>query len=281
MTASVLLVPQCLRGLPALSVDTGDEIGVTLYLQPPLPPRIHHISNWESSKVVGKKGWYHRSYLKLCFWTKWKYYMDGRTPSPFSTLMGCKWCRLSMTRTYKAVYDTFLQTLPTWVHVECILMRSVLSRDETFQVTIAVSSNTAKLTRQNATPSRAAGKVGGTRKMKDEGDRLQAFKTRVTTWLMLVPQRTSRRYSKNLQSSVWRKRNSCVNSRHHMARASDSTPSVTRAKKIWVVCCIQCSLIRKHASDGLLFLFQLFQLLSASQHDEDKKTIQLTTFTLP
>ena len=46
-------------------------------------------------------------------------------------------------------------------------------------MTIAVSSNTAKLTRQNATPSRAAGKVGGTRKKKDEGDRLQAFKTRV------------------------------------------------------------------------------------------------------
>ena len=84
-----------------------------------------------------------------------------------------------MTRTYKAVYDTFLQTLPTWVYVECILKKSVLSRDKTLQVTIAVSSNTAKLTRQNATPSRAAGKVGGTRKKKDGGDRLQAFKTRM------------------------------------------------------------------------------------------------------
>ena len=40
-------------------------------------------------------------------------------------------------------------------------------------------SNTAKLTRQNATPSRAAGKVDGTRKKKDEGDRLQAFKAQM------------------------------------------------------------------------------------------------------
>ena len=37
----------------------------------------------------------------------------------------------------------------------------------------------AKLTRQNVSPSRPAGKVGGTRKKKDEGDRLQAFKARV------------------------------------------------------------------------------------------------------
>ena len=37
ITVSVLLAPQCLRSLPALSVDTGDEIGVTLYLQPLLP----------------------------------------------------------------------------------------------------------------------------------------------------------------------------------------------------------------------------------------------------
>ena len=58
-------------------------------------------------------------------------------------------------------------------------LEEILSRDETFQVTIAVSPNTSKLTRQNATQSRGAGKVGGTRKKKDEGDRLQAFKARV------------------------------------------------------------------------------------------------------
>ena len=60
-----------------------------------------------------------------------------------------------------------------------LYLEEILSRDETFQVTIAVSPNTAKLTPQNATLSRAAGKVGDTRKKKDEGDRLQAFKAQV------------------------------------------------------------------------------------------------------
>ena len=55
-----------------------------------------------------------------------------------------------------------------------------------------------------------------------------------------------------------------------MARASDSTLSVTRAKKIRAVCRMQCPLMRKNASQGILFRFQLFQLLSASQHEKDK-----------